>query len=102
MKTLITEIMPEDSCSGDVAGGSALVPGMSLGILFLKGGIVMAKTHQKTFYRRAVVNFVNGECPPGKRAGEFYDPDVEDLETHCGKNCDVSKCFGSWLETQGE
>jgi len=32
MKNLITDIMPEDPCSGDVAGGSALVPGMSLGI----------------------------------------------------------------------
>jgi hypothetical protein len=31
MKNLITEIMPEDPCSGDVAGGSALVPGNVFG-----------------------------------------------------------------------
>lgn len=59
----------------------------------------MENTH-KNQYHQAVVNFVSGTCPPGEREGEFYDPEVPDLEAHC-ENCDVPKCFGSWLESRG-
>ncbi len=63
---------------------------------FLWRDLVMEKKH-KIDYRQAVVNFINGKCPPGNGLGGYYDPDVEDIEAHC-ENCDAPECFGSWIE----
>ncbi len=62
----------------------------------------MEQTHPTTAYRQAVLNFINGKCPPGdgEQAGQYYDPEVEDLDLHCEKNCDVPACFKSWFETR--